>query len=129
MAVLVYEGEITDEIIKNYEISRTEYSKVQLKDGTEYTLHFGMQKPGTSSCFAVVEEMNKVYLMNSTYKDSIIITKENLLHTTDVYKRQDIRIKQHLLMNYRIAGAVRKQALQPSEAVSYTHLDVYKRQI
>ena len=81
MAVLVYEGEITDEIIKNYEISRTEYIKVQLKDGTEYTLHFGMQKPGTSSCFAVVEEMNKVYLMNSTYKDSIIITKENLLHT------------------------------------------------
>jgi|GEM_PF-3679917 len=30
--------------------------------------------------------------------------------------RTDIRIKQHLLMNYRIAGAVRKQALQPSEA-------------
>lgn len=81
MAPLVYEGEITDEIIKNYDISRTQHIKVQLKDGTEYTLRFGMQKPGTASYFAVVEEKNKVYLINSTYKSSIALTKENLLHT------------------------------------------------
>ena len=30
--------------------------------------------------------------------------------------RTDMRIKQHLLINYRIAGAVRRQALRPSKA-------------
>lgn len=81
VASVVYEGDITDEIIKNYEISQTQHIKVQKKDGTEYTLRFGMKKPGTASYFAVVEQKNKIYLINSTYKTSITITKENLLHT------------------------------------------------
>ena len=81
MAPIVYEGEITDEILKNYEISQTQYIKLQLKDGTEYTLRFGMQKPGTASYFAAVDQKNKIYLITSTYKTSITITKENLLHT------------------------------------------------
>lgn len=81
MASVVYEGEITEEIIKNYDISRTEYIKVTLKDGTVYTLRFGMQKPGVAMFFAIVEEQEKVYLINSTYKDSLILTKEDLLYT------------------------------------------------
>ena len=81
MAAVVYEGEITEEIIKNYDISRTEYIKITLKDGTTYTLRFGMQKPGTAMYFAVVEESKKVYLINSTYKEVTVLTKENLLYT------------------------------------------------
>lgn len=81
MAAVVYEGEITDEIIKTYGISRTQYVKVTLKDGTVYTLRFGMQKPGVSMYFAALEEKNKVYLLNSTYKNAATITKENLLYT------------------------------------------------
>ena len=80
-ATVVYEGEITDEIIKSYDISRTQYVKLTFKDGTVKTLRFGMQKPGSASYFAVVEEANKVYLINSTYKSAVVLTKENLLHT------------------------------------------------
>lgn len=81
MAAVVYQGEITDEVIKNYEISRTQHIKVTLKDGTVYTLRFGMQKPGEAMYFAAVEEKGKVYLINSTYKNAATLTKENLLYT------------------------------------------------
>ena len=81
MAAAVYEGEITEEIIKTYGISRTQYIRIVLKDGTIYTLRFGMKKPGTDMYFGVVEEKNKVYLINSTYKDASVITKENILYT------------------------------------------------
>ena len=97
MASVVYEGEITEEIIKNYDISRSEYIKITLKDGTVYTLRFGMQKPGTAMHFAVVEESKKVYLINSTYKEASVLTKENLLYTkifdfNDKGKIKDIEI-------------------------------------
>lgn len=81
LGVLVYDGEINSEIIKNYGISSTEYIKITLKDGTVYTMRLGMKKPGTSSYFAVVEETGKVYLINSTQRDNVILTKENILHT------------------------------------------------
>ena len=102
-AASVYEGEITDEVIKNYEISRTEHIKITLKDGKTYTLRFGMQKPGESMYFAAVMEKEKVYLINSTYKNSATLTLENLLYTqifnfndpgkiktVDVYKKGDL---------------------------------------
>lgn len=97
MAAVVYEGEITDEIIKNYKISRSEYIRITLKDGTVYTLRFGMQKPGVSMYFASVEEKGKVYLINSTYKEASVLTKENLLYTkifdfNDKGKIKDIEI-------------------------------------
>ena len=81
MAAVVYQGEITDEVIKNYEISRTQHIKVTLKDGTVYTLRFGMQKPGEAMYFAGVEQKGNVYLINSTYKNAATLTKENLLYT------------------------------------------------
>lgn len=81
LAVPVYEGEITSEILDTYDISSTEYVRLELKDGRVFTLRFGMQKPGTASYFAVVEEKNKVYLVTGTYKNSVTITKENLIHT------------------------------------------------
>jgi len=80
-ATSVYEGEITDEVIKNYQISRTEYVKITLDDGKTYTLRFGMQKPGEMMFFAVLMEKEKVYLINSTYKEAAILTAEDLLHT------------------------------------------------
>lgn len=80
-ATPVYEGEITDEVIKNYQISRTQSVKIVLKDGKNYTLRFGMQKPGETMFFAALMEKGKVYLINSTYKDTTILTLEDLSYT------------------------------------------------
>lgn len=100
MAVVVYEGEITSEITENYQISQSEYIKVKLANGTEYTLHFGMQKPGTSSYFAVVKETNKIYLVNDSYKKAITLTKENLLHTNIFSFSDSGKIKGFEILKY-----------------------------
>lgn len=81
VAVCVYEGDITGEILETYGISSSEYVKIVLKDGSVNTLRFGIQKPGTLSYFAVLEEKSKVYLITGNYRNNIIITKENLIHT------------------------------------------------
>ncbi len=81
MAVPVYEGDITAEVYDTYDISRDKYIRITLKDGSTYTLRFGMQKPGTHSYFAVIDESRKIYLVTDTYRNNLTLTKENLLQT------------------------------------------------
>lgn len=102
MAVVVYEGEITDELIKNYEISQTQHIKFKLSNGSEYTLQFGMKKPGTASYFALVKENNKIYVVNDSYKSAITLTKEDLLHTK--------------IFNFSDSGKIKNFAIYKSEA-------------
>ncbi len=81
VATVVYDGEITGETIKNYDINEAEYIKITDEEGKTYTLCFGMQKPGSAANFAMVKENSKIYLMNTTYKGYATITLENIIHT------------------------------------------------
>lgn len=88
MATVVYEGEITEDTIQNYGISNLKYVKLTLDDGSVYTLCYGMQKQGSSSCFAMIKEKNKIYLLNTTHKDYTIITLENIINS-DIFDFSD----------------------------------------
>lgn len=87
-ATVVYEGDITDDTMNNYGISTLEYIKLTLTDGKTYTLCYGMQKQGSSSCFAMIKENNKIYLVNTTYQDYTTITLENIIEN-DVFDFSD----------------------------------------